>query len=81
MALQFNTYQDPGVYIGEVIVPGAVNIPLHELLDHLDHVPDGALCVHSASAAGATIATSLLGRAGFAVTLVTGGPDDLEHSS
>ncbi len=55
---------------------GAVNTPLHELLDHLHHVPDGPLWVHCASGARASIAASLLTRAGFDVTLVDGGPDD-----
>ena len=54
----------------------AVNIPLHELLAHLHHVPDGRLWVHCASGARASIATSLLHRAGFDVVLVNGGPKD-----
>jgi glyoxylase-like metal-dependent hydrolase (beta-lactamase superfamily II)/rhodanese-related sulfurtransferase len=53
---------------------GAVNIPLHELLDHLHHVPAGPLRVHCASGARASIAASVLHRAGFDVTLVDGGP-------
>ena len=53
---------------------GAVNIPLHELLDHLHHVPDGPLGVHCASGARASIAASLLARAGLDVTLINGGP-------
>lgn len=52
----------------------AVNIPLHELLDHLHHVPDGELWVHCASGARASIAASMLHRAHFDVVLVTGGP-------
>lgn len=52
----------------------AVSIPLHELLDHLHHVPDGPLWVHCASGARASIAASLLARAHFDVTLVDGGP-------
>ncbi len=55
----------------------AINIPLHELLDHLHHVPNGRLCVHCASGARASIAASLLARARFDVTLVNGGPDDI----
>ena len=53
---------------------GAVNIPLHQLLDHLHHVPDGELRVHCASGARASIAASILDRAGFDVVLVDGGP-------
>ena len=57
---------------------GAVNIPLHQLLDHLHHVPDGELWVHCASGARASIAASILDRARFDVVLVNGGPDDSE---
>ncbi len=55
---------------------GAVNIALHQLLDHLHHVPAGPLWVHCASGARAAIGASLLARAGYDVTLVDGGPDD-----
>ena len=55
---------------------GALNIALHELLDHLHHVPDGQLWVHCASGARASIAASVLARAGFDVVLVNGGPDE-----
>ncbi|MEQ8842304.1 MAG: MBL fold metallo-hydrolase [Acidimicrobiales bacterium] len=55
---------------------GAINIPLHELLDHLHHVPDNQLWVHCASGARASIAASVLHRARFDVVLVDGGPDD-----
>ena len=54
---------------------GAINIPLHELLDHLHHVPGGPLVVHCASGARASIAASVLARAGFEVTLADGGPE------
>ncbi len=56
----------------------AINIPLHELLDHLHHVPDGELRVHCASGARAAIAASVLARAKFDVVLVNGGPDNQE---
>ncbi len=52
----------------------AINIPLHELLGHLHHVPDAELWVHCASGARASIAASVLTRAGFDVVLVDGGP-------
>ncbi len=54
---------------------GAVNVPLHQLLDHIHHVPDGPLWVHCGSGARASIAASLLARAGREVTLVDGGPE------
>lgn len=52
----------------------AINIALHQLLDHIHHVPDGPLWVHCASGARASIAASVLARAGHDVTLVDGGP-------
>ncbi len=47
-----------------VHVPGAVNIPLHELLARMDEVPVGRLWVHCGSGYRAGIAASLLQRAG-----------------
>ncbi len=57
---------------------GAVHIPLHELLDRLDEVPDSELFVHCASGYRASIAASLLDRAGYDVVLVD---DDIEHAA
>lgn len=51
-------------------VPGSHNIPIHELLEHLHHVPAGELWVHCASGYRAAIATSLLARAGYSVVLI-----------
>lgn len=48
----------------------AVHVPVHQLLDHLHHVPDGELWVHCASGARSSIAASLLARAGHRVVLV-----------
>lgn len=45
-------------------VPGSVHIPLHCLLDRLADVPAGPLWVHCASGFRASIAASLLDRAG-----------------
>jgi rhodanese-related sulfurtransferase len=45
-------------------VVGAVNIPLHELLLHLEDVPAGKLWVHCTSGYRAGVAASLLQRAG-----------------
>jgi rhodanese-related sulfurtransferase len=43
---------------------GTTSIPLHELLDRLDDVPDGALHVHCQTGLRAAIAAPLLARAG-----------------
>ncbi|MBA2640332.1 MAG: MBL fold metallo-hydrolase [Nocardioidaceae bacterium] len=51
-------------------VPGSVHVPLNSLLDRLDEIPDGQLWVHCASGFRASIATSLLDRAGHDVVLV-----------
>lgn len=51
-------------------VPGSAHIPLHSLLQRLDEVPSGTLWVHCASGFRASIAASLLDRAGRDVVLV-----------
>lgn len=51
-------------------VRGAVHVPLHDLLDRLDDLPDTTLWVHCRSGYRASIATALLDRAGRAVVLV-----------
>ena len=53
-------------------VDGSVHIPLHGLLNRLDEVPEGSIWVHCASGYRASIAASLLSRAGHDVTLVDG---------
>lgn len=62
-------------------VDGALNLPLHTLLTHLHHVPDGELWVHCASGYRSSIAASLLDRAGYPVVLVDDefDPDVLER--
>ena len=45
-------------------LPGAVNIPLHELLPRMDEVPAGRLWVHCGSGYRSGVAASLLERAG-----------------
>lgn len=45
-------------------IEGAVNIPLHELLRRMDQVPAGRVWVHCGSGYRASIAASLLQRAG-----------------
>ena len=51
-------------------VVGAVNVPLHELLQRLAELPAGTLWVHCASGYRAGIAASLLQRAGREVVLI-----------
>jgi hydroxyacylglutathione hydrolase len=45
-------------------LPGAVNIPLSELLDRITDVPEGQVWVHCASGFRASIGASILDRAG-----------------
>ena len=51
-------------------IPGALNIPLHELLDRVDEVPDEEVWVHCASGYRSSIAASMLDRAGRVVVLI-----------
>lgn len=51
-------------------IPGSRHMPLHFLLDRLDQVPEGRLWVHCASGFRASIAASLLDRAGRDVVLI-----------
>ena len=51
-------------------LPGALHIPLHQLLLRLDEVPTTTLWVHCASGYRASIAASLLARAGRDVILI-----------
>jgi glyoxylase-like metal-dependent hydrolase (beta-lactamase superfamily II)/rhodanese-related sulfurtransferase len=51
-------------------IAGAVNIPLHELLDRADELPVGEVWVHCASGYRASIATSILDSRGREVVLV-----------
>lgn len=57
---------------------GAVHVPIDELLDRLDDVPDEPVWVHCASGFRASIAASLLDRAGHPVVLVD---DEYEHAA
>ena len=59
---------------------GATNIPLHELLDRLSDVPEGPIHVHCQSGYRASIAASLLDRAGHDVVLIDDGFDNAAHS-
>ena len=49
-------------------IEGSTHIPLHQLLDRIDEVPSGPLWIHCASGFRASIAASLLARAGHEVT-------------
>jgi glyoxylase-like metal-dependent hydrolase (beta-lactamase superfamily II) len=51
-------------------IDAAVHIPLHDLEARLDEVPDGEVWVHCASGYRASIAASLLDRAGRSVVVI-----------
>lgn len=51
-------------------IEGAVNIPIHEVLDRLNEVPDGELWVHCASGYRASIVASVLAAHGHQVVAV-----------
>ena len=59
-------------------ISGAVHIPLHDLESRLDEVPDGEVWVHCASGYRASIAASLLDRAGRDVVAID---DDWDKAS
>ncbi len=55
----------------ESAIPGSLHVPIHEVLDRMDELPDDeTLWVHCASGFRASIAASLLHRAGYDVVLV-----------
>jgi hydroxyacylglutathione hydrolase len=58
-------------------IPGSVHVPLHSLADRLGQLPQGRPWVHCASGYRASIATSLLDRAGRQVVLVD---DDFDNA-
>ncbi len=57
---------------------GAVHLPMHEVLDRHDELPDGQALVHCASGFRASVAASLLDRAGVNVVLID---DAYEHAA
>ncbi len=59
---------------------GATSIPLHELLGRLDEVPAGLVHEHCQSASRASIAPSLLDRAGHDVVLIDDSFDNAADS-
>jgi hydroxyacylglutathione hydrolase len=56
----------------------AVHIPLDTLTNRIDEVPNGDVWVHCASGFRASIAASILDRAGHTITLID---DDYDHAS
>lgn len=60
-------------------IDGTVNIPLHDLLGHLDQVPRGEVWVHCASGYRASIAASVLAAHGMPVVLIDDNFD--EHAA
>ncbi|MEO8749589.1 MAG: MBL fold metallo-hydrolase [Allobranchiibius sp.] len=60
-------------------IEGALNIPLHELLGHLDQVPRGEVWVHCASGYRASIAASVLAAHDLPVVLIDDSFD--EHAA
>ena len=59
-------------------IEGSVHIPLHSLLPRMDEVPAGPLWVHCAAGFRASIAASLLDRAGHDVVFID---DDWERAA
>ncbi len=59
---------------------GSTHIPLHELLGRLDEVPDGLVHVHCQSGYRASIAVSLLDRAGHDAVLIDDSFDNAADS-
>lgn len=59
-------------------IPGAVNIPLHELSKHVQEVPEGEVWVHCASGYRSSIAASMIDRPGRTVVLVDDAFDQAE---
>jgi hydroxyacylglutathione hydrolase len=51
-------------------VAGAVNLPVHELIERIDELPSGDVWVHCATGYRASVAASLLDRAGRTVVLI-----------
>lgn len=54
----------------EAHVAGSVHLPMHDLIERTGELPEGTALVHCASGFRASIAASLLDRAGVSVTLI-----------
>ena len=59
-------------------IDGAVNVPLHELAQHLDEVPAGEVWVHCAGGYRASVAASMLDAAGRSLVAVDDSFDNAE---
>ena len=59
-------------------IDGAVNIPIHELLDRIDSVPPGEVWVHCQSGYRSSIASSVLAAAGRTVVSID---DEFDNAS
>jgi hydroxyacylglutathione hydrolase len=59
-------------------IPGALNIPLHELADRLDDVPAGEVWVHCGSGYRASVAASIIDRGDRTPVLVDDSFDNAE---
>jgi hydroxyacylglutathione hydrolase len=62
-------------------VRGSLHIPIHELAGRLDEVPGGQVWVYCGSGYRASVAASMLARAGRRPVLVDGGYDDEDTGS
>ncbi|AEF41881.1 MBL fold metallo-hydrolase [Hoyosella subflava] len=58
-------------------IPGALNIPIHEVLSRRDEVPDGEIWVHCESGYRASITASILDRDGREIVLID---DDFDEA-
>ncbi|HMQ65862.1 MAG TPA: FAD-dependent oxidoreductase, partial [Arachnia sp.] len=65
--------RNPGERAGGSLIPGATNVPLDELRDNLDRLPDGDLIVHCAVGLRGHTAARILSQAGRNVRNLDGG--------
>ena len=65
--------RNPGERAGGSLIPGAINIPLDELRDNLDQLPDGDLIVHCAVGLRGHTAARILTQAGRRAVNLDGG--------
>lgn len=63
----------------ESAIPGAINIPIHEVLARRDEVPGGEVWVHCESGYRASITASLLDRDGRTIVLIDDAFDEAEE--
>ncbi|MBK7821616.1 MAG: FAD-dependent oxidoreductase [Tessaracoccus sp.] len=65
--------RNPGERAGGSVIPGAINVPLDELRDNLDSLPDGDLIVHCAVGLRGHTAARILTQAGRRAVNLDGG--------